>query len=62
MVVVDHQLNELEVLVVGDHLENTLGVRYYTLSQGNDCIWASYGRINSYYFFRDGRLVDIQYD
>jgi hypothetical protein len=61
MVTIDPRLNEFEVLVVADHLEKK-GVKYYTLTQGNDCIWAYYGRINEYYIFRDGALVDIQID
>lgn len=62
MVSIDHSLNELEVLVVTDDLEKRLGVTHYSLNQGNGCIWASYGRTNSYYIFKAGRLVDIQYD
>jgi hypothetical protein len=61
MVTIDKTLNELEVMIVAEHLQNK-GVENYTLTQGNDCIWAYYGRINEYYIFRDGRLVDIQID
>lgn len=38
------------------------GVERYTLTKGNNCIWAYYGLVNSYYIFKDSRLVDIQYD
>ena len=61
MVTIDKTLNELEVMVVAEHLKRK-GVENYTLTQGNDCIWAYYGRINEYYIFRDGALVDIQID
>ena len=61
MVRIDPTLNEFEVLVVAEHLKNK-GVSYYTLTQGNDCIWAYYGRINEYYIFRNGELADIQID
>jgi hypothetical protein len=61
MITIDKKLNELEVMVVAEHLQNK-GVESYTLTQGNDCIWAYYGLLNEYYIFRDGRLVDIQID
>ena len=61
MIRIDPTLNELEVLVVAEHLQNK-GVESYTLTQGNECIWAYYGQINEYYIFREGRLVDVQID
>lgn len=61
MIRIDPTLNELEVMVVADHLQKH-GVTSYTLARGNDCIWAYYGAINEYYIFRDGKLVDIQID
>jgi hypothetical protein len=61
MIRIDPRLNELEVLVVAEHLKNK-GVESYTLTQGNACIWAYYGQINEYYIFREGRLVDVQID
>ena len=54
-------LNPLEVLVVAEHLKKH-GVEHYTLTEGNDCIWAYYGAINEYYIFKNGLLVDIQID
>jgi len=54
-------LNPLEVMLVAAHYEER-GVEHYTLSQGNDCIWAYYGAINEYFIFRDGKIVDIQID
>lgn len=54
-------LNPLEVMMVADHYEKR-GITHYTLTKGNDCIWAYYGQINEYFIFRDGRLVDIQID
>ena len=61
MVSIDPTLNEFEVLQVADHLERK-GITSYTLTQGNACIWAYYGRINEYYIFRDGEISDIQVD
>jgi hypothetical protein len=61
MIRIDPSLNELEVIVVADHLEKK-GIKSYTLTEGNDCIWAYYGLINEYYIFKAGHLVDIQID
>ena len=61
MIRIDRRLNELEVMVVADHLKNK-GVEDYELLPGNRCIWDTYGLINEYYVFRDGKLVDIQID
>lgn len=60
-IVINPELNELEVLVVAERLKQK-GVSNYTLTKGNDCIWAYYGVINEYYIFQDGKLVDIQID
>jgi hypothetical protein len=62
MVSIDERINELELIVVADHLENTLGITNYSLTQGNGCVWAGYGVINSYYIFKEGKLAEIQYD
>lgn len=63
--VVDKDINELELLVVMDHLKNR-GTNYASIYKGNDCIWVSSGSssrpINEYFIFREGRLVDIQID
>ena len=61
MVRIDPTLNEFEVLQVADRLERK-GITSYTLTQGNECIWAYYGVINEYYIFRDGEIADIQVD
>jgi len=58
---IDPTLNPLEVMTVCEHYERR-GVTHYTLTPGNNCIWAYYGQINEYFIFRDGRLVDIQID
>lgn len=54
-------VNEFELLIVSEHLRKQ-GIANYSLRKGNNCIWASYGVINSYYFFSDGELIDIQFD
>jgi hypothetical protein len=56
-----NELNPLEVLIVADHYEK-LGIKSYTMTKGNDCIWCYRGNINEYFIFRDGKLVDIQVD
>lgn len=61
MISIHPALNEFEVLQVADHLEKK-GVKSYTLTQGNECIWAYYGQINEYYIFRNGEIADIQID
>ena len=58
---IDPTLNPLEVIMVCEHYAQR-GIKNYNLIPGNDCIWAYYGRINEYFIFRDGRLVDIQID
>lgn len=61
----DKDINELELIVVMDHLEKR-GTRYANIYKGNDCIWVATGSsscpINEYFIFREGRLVDIQID
>ena len=58
---IDPDLNPLEVMLVIEDLRKK-GVEHYTLTKGNNCIWAYYGLVNSYYIFRDSQLVDIQID
>jgi hypothetical protein len=50
MISINPKLNSLEVMIVCDELKKK-GVTNYTLTEGNDCIWAYYGRINEYYIF-----------
>lgn len=61
----DKDLNELELLVVHEHLQKR-GIRYASIYKGNGCIWVASGSsscpINEYFIFREGRLVDIQVD
>ena len=61
MITIDHNLNELEALVVAEELRKS-GIESYSMSQGNGCIQVSHGRVCAYYIFREGRLVDIQFD
>lgn len=61
----DKDINELELLVVMDHLKNR-GTEYASIYKGNECIWVATGSssrpINEYFIFREGKLVDIQVD
>ena len=66
MISVRHtDINELELIVVMDHLEKR-GTKWADIYKGNDCIWVASGSsscpINEYFIFREGRLVDIQID
>ena len=55
------EVNSLEALVVQKDLQDK-GIENYTMRQGNDCIWVTYGLVDCYYIFREGRIVDIQFD
>ena len=55
------QINEFELLKVVEDLRER-GVEEYSVRPGNNCIWVSYSKVNSYYIFRDGRLFDVQFD
>ena len=61
MVTIDPTLNPLEVMIIAEQLEKQ-GVTYYDMRPGNDCVWVSYNRLETYWIFRNGRLVDIQID
>lgn len=54
-------MNVLEKSIVEKILADE-GVRNYSLRQGNNCIWATYGYINEYFIFSNGKLVDRQVD
>jgi hypothetical protein len=55
------ELNEFELLQVVEDLRKK-SIQDYTIRPGNNCIWVSYGRIDSYYIFRDSQIVDVQFD
>jgi hypothetical protein len=38
------------------------GVTNFTMKRGNNCVCVSHGRVDSYYIFRDEKLVDVQID
>lgn len=54
-------MNEFEVMLVAEHLRKQ-GIADYTIQPGNKCIWVNYGLVNCYYIFRDGKIVDVQFD
>jgi hypothetical protein len=56
-----NEVNSLEALLVQKDLQDK-GIENYTMRPGNDCIWVSYGLVDCYYIFREGRLADVQYD
>jgi hypothetical protein len=56
-----NEVNSLEALLVQKDLQDK-GIENYTMRPGNDCIWVSYGLVDCYYIFREGRIVDIQFD
>ena len=54
-------MNEFELMLVHeDMLER--GITDYEVQPGHNCIWVSYRRVNAYYIFQDGIIVDVQYD
>jgi len=61
MIEVRDGVNELELIVVLEKLKEQ-GVQWATVRTGNGCVWVSRGRIEEYYIFSKGRLVDIQID
>jgi hypothetical protein len=61
MVRIDPTLNPLEVMIIAEDLEKR-GITYYDMRPGNDCVWVSYYGLETYWIFREGRLVDIQID
>lgn len=54
-------MNPQEKAIVEQILRDS-GIVNFSLRQGNNCIWASYGRINEYFIFSNGKLVDRQVD
>ena len=54
-------LNPLEVILVEEDMARK-GVKHYTMTRGNDCIWVYYGSMNLYYIFRNGKIADVQID
>ena len=61
MVTIDPTLNPLEVMIIAEELQKR-GVTYYDMRPGNDCVWVSYNRLETYWIFNNGKLVDIQID
>jgi hypothetical protein len=61
MITIDPTLNPLEVMIIAEELQKR-GVTYYDMRPGNDCVWVSYNRLETYWIFREGRLADIQID
>ena len=54
-------LEQYKVDLVTAHLA-AKGITNFELSEGNDCVWASYGYVNAYYIIRDGKIVDVIID
>jgi hypothetical protein len=61
MISIHPDLNLFEVMLVQEHYRKR-GIKCYTLTKGNDCIWAYHGAINEYFIFRNGQIADIQID
>jgi hypothetical protein len=61
MITIDPTLNPLEVMIIAEELQKR-GITYYDMRPGNDCVWVSYNRLETYWIFREGRLADIQID
>jgi hypothetical protein len=55
------ELNSFEVMLVQEDLHRQ-GIKHYEMRPGNNSIWVSYGLVDMYYIFRDGKIVDVQVD
>ena len=53
--------NEFELILIQEDLRKK-GITNYQTYPGNDAVWVSYGLVNSYYIFQNGRIADIQVD
>ena len=51
-------INSFDFILVTNHLLEQ-GIENYTIREGNDCVWVTVGRIDSYYIIREGKIVDI---
>jgi mannose-6-phosphate isomerase-like protein (cupin superfamily) len=58
---IDPAVNEFEALIVIDDLRKK-GVTHADMRPGNRCVWVSHSQLETYYIFRDGKLIDIQID
>lgn len=61
LTIYDKEVNPLELIAVAVDLD-ARGITHASIHKGNDCVWVSHGRLNEYYIFRDGKVVDIQID
>jgi hypothetical protein len=56
------EVNEFQLIKVVEDLGQR-GIVDYTLWPGNNCIWVSYGLVDSYYIFDQyTNIIDIQFD
>lgn len=59
---IDSRLDPLDVEAVKKDLDR-LGVKYYDMRQGNECIWVSYGLVNCYYILdKKHNIRDVIFD
>jgi hypothetical protein len=57
-----NEVNEFQLIKVVEDLRQS-GIVDYTLRPGNNCIWVSYGLVDSYYIFDQyTNITDIQFD
>lgn len=54
-------VEESKVAIVTEDLMKR-GITTFDLRNGNDCVWASYGRVNAYYIIREDKIKDVIYD
>lgn len=58
---IDPAVNEFEAMIIIEDLRKK-GVQYADMRPGNDCVWVSYNRLETYWIFKNGKLVDVQID
>jgi hypothetical protein len=54
-------MNEFELMLVHEDMRQR-GITNYSTQPGNDCIWVSYGLVNCYYIFSNGKIAEVQFD
>jgi hypothetical protein len=60
-ITIEPGVNEFEAIIIMEELKKR-NVSWATMRPGNNCVWVSYNQLETYWIFREGRLVDIQID
>lgn len=55
-------LNSLEVIQIRDYMDRYHPNKHYHVRSGNGSVWVTWGQVNMYFIFQDGKIADIQVD